>query len=318
MLNSKLTKGQKLTGEIFLIKKFDVKQARNGSFFADIVFSNLDGEISAKMWDVSAEFAMTYDAGSFARVNGAVQSYNDGLQLIVNHIEPAVPTREELEKLIECAPYPSEKMYEKICEIISKGADKDIRELTMYILERFRERLMYYPAAKSFHHAVKGGLLYHMYGMLRSASALVNIYDFLNSDLLYAGVVLHDIAKTGELVSDQNGIVSDYSDEGKLLGHITMMVCEIDEAAKKLGTDPEKAMLLKHMILSHHYEPEYGSPVKPMFAEAEMLHHLDMIDARMYTFKKVMDQTPAGTFANNVWLLDGRNIYNHGLNDKEK
>lgn len=317
MQNTTYVKGQKLRGEIFLIKKFDIKQAKNGSFFADIIFANNDGEISAKIWDVSAEFAVSYDVGSFARVSAAVQTYNDSLQLIVSDIEPAVPTEEELTRLIECAPYPSDKMYGTIYKVISDIKNEDIKKITLYFLDTYKEPLMYYPAAKSFHHAVKGGLLYHMYGMLRSANALADIYTFLNKDLLFAGVALHDIAKTKEISSDTNGVASDYTMEGKMLGHITMMVCEIDRAAEKLGTDPEIALLLKHMVLSHHYEPEYGSPVMPMFAEAEMLHHLDMIDARMNSFEKTIAGLQPGEFAPNVWILDKRNIYNHGLNGKE-
>ncbi|MBQ1466408.1 MAG: CMP-binding protein [Eubacteriaceae bacterium] len=318
MQKSKYFKGQKIDSKIYLIKKFDVKQAKNGSLFADMIFSDMDGEISAKKWDVSPEFAVSYDVGGFARVSAVVQTYNDGLQLIINRIEPAIPTDAELRTLIECAPYPSDKMFERICEVINNFRDEDIKKITLHFMNTCREKLMYYPAAKTFHHAVKGGLLYHMYGMLRSASALSGIYDFLNTDLLFSGVILHDIAKTKELVSDTNGIVSDYSAEGKLLGHITIMVCEIDAASRELGIPEDKALLLKHMVLSHHYEPEYGSPVMPMFAEAEMLHHLDMIDARMYAFKKTTDSVPAGTFAPNVWILDNRSILNHGLNDKEE
>lgn len=313
MINPNYTKGQKLEDEVFLIKKFEVKQAKNGSFFADITFSNLQGEITAKMWDVSAEFAAAYDAGKFAKVSAVVQTYNESLQLIVNKIAAVIPTEEQLMTLVECAPYSTEKMYNKIVQVINEGKNEEIKKITLYLLEQNKEKLMYYPAAKSFHHAVKGGLLYHMYSMLRSAKALLEIYDFMDNELVYAGVTLHDICKLKEIMSDENGIADNYTTEGKLLGHITMMVCEIQAASEKLNTDPEISMLLKHMILSHHFYPEFGSPVMPMFPEAELLHYLDVLDSRMDQFKKTINATPEKEFSEKVWILDKRSVYNHGL-----
>lgn len=316
MLNPNYSKGQKLEDAIFLIKKFEVKQAKNGSFFADITFSDNQGEITAKMWDVSAEFAASYDVGKFAKVSAVVQTYNESLQLIVNKIALVIPSQEELMNLIECAPYPSDKMYNKIVQVISEGKNEDIKKITLYLLEQNKEKLLYYPAAKSFHHAVKGGLLYHTYSMLRSAKALLEIYDFMDNELVYAGVTLHDICKLKEIMSDENGIADNYTTEGKLLGHITMMVCEIQSAAEKLKIDPEVALLLKHMVLSHHFYPEFGSPVMPMFPEAELLHYLDVLDSRMDQFKKTMNATPEKEFSDKVWILDKRSVYNHGLQNR--
>lgn len=319
MLIQSLVKGQKLEGEVFLIKKFEVKQAKNGSLFADITFSNNEGEITAKMWDVSAEFAAAYDAGQFAQVNATVQSYNDSLQLIVNKISPVIPTQSQLENLIECAPYPSEDMYNAIVKVISEGKNEDIKKLTLHMLEINKDKLLYYPAAKSFHHAVKGGLLYHTYSMMRSAKALLKIYDFMDDDLVYAGVALHDLCKLREIMSDENGISDSYTLEGRLLGHITMMVCDIQSEAEKLGIDPEVTLLLKHMVLSHHFYPEFGSPVMPMFPEAELLHYVDVLDSRMDQFRKTMSATPEKEFSEKVWILDKRSVYNHGLqNQKEQ
>ncbi len=318
MLIKSLVKGQRLEGEVFLIKKFEVKQAKNGSLFADITFSNNDGEVTAKMWDVSPEFATTYDTGQFARVNATVQSYNESLQLIVNKISPTIPTDEELSHLIECAPYPAEKMYDAIVRVISAGKNEDIKKITLHMLQKDKDKLLYYPAAKSFHHAVKGGLLYHTYSMLRSAHALLEIYDFMNEDLVYAGVALHDLCKLRELISDENGIADSYSLEGRLLGHITMMVCDLQTEAEKLNIDPEVTLLLKHMVLSHHFHPEFGSPVMPMFPEAELLHYVDVLDSRMDQFRKTINATPEKEFSEKVWILDKRSVYNHGLQNQKE
>ena len=113
--------------------------------------------------------------------------------------------------------------------------------------------------------------------------------------------------------SDENGSVSDYTEEGKLLGHIVTEIVEIDQYGQKLGVSEEVLLLLKHMILSHHYEAEYGSPKKPMFPEAELLHHIDIIDARMNTMEKVQNSLEPGAFSEKIWGLDGIQLYRSKL-----
>ena len=177
---------------------------------------------------------------------------------------------------------------------------------------------MYYPAAKSNHHSIKGGLLYHITTMLKLAENICGIYDFLNRDLVYAGVILHDMAKIKEMSSNEMGIVDEYTLEGTLLGHITQGIKEIEVIGKEVNADSKIIMLLQHMVLSHHYEPEYGSPVKPLIPEAEMLHYLDVMDARMYDMKKAIKETKENEFSERIWSLDSRRIYNHGMYEKNK
>ena len=141
------------------------------------------------------------------------------------------------------------------------------------------------------------------------------IYDFLNIDLIYGGIILHDLAKIKEMASSELGIVDDYTLEGTLLGHITQGVKEIELAGQEVKADRDSMILLEHMVLSHHYEPEYGSPIKPMIPEAEILHYIDLIDARMYDMRKVTNETEVGKFSERLWSLENRRIYNHGLND---
>ncbi len=168
---------------------------------------------------------------------------------------------------------------------------------------------MHFPAAKRHHHALKGGLLYHTLSMLKIGMVLAPLYPFINADLLYAGIILHDLGKVDEMISDPNGIVSDYTTEGKLLGHIVTGIADLKLKGEELGTDPEILLLLEHMLLSHHYEAEYGSPKRPMFAEAELLHHIDVIDARMNTMERIQNTLEPGTFSDNQWSLDGIQVY---------
>jgi 3'-5' exoribonuclease len=145
--------------------------------------------------------------------------------------------------------------------------------------------------------------------MLRTAESICGIYENLNADLVYAGVILHDMEKINEMQSDELGIVSTYTFDGQLLGHIIMGIKKIDEVAKRLEIDPEISSVLQHMILSHHYEAEYGSPKKPLIPEGEILHYLDMIDARMYDMTKALQNTEASEFANPSFVLDYRRLY---------
>jgi 3'-5' exoribonuclease len=145
--------------------------------------------------------------------------------------------------------------------------------------------------------------------MLQSGEKLGQIYDFLNLDYIFAGVILHDVCKILEMDSDEYGVVSDYTMEGKLLGHIIQGIKEIEIEGDKIGLDREKSVVLQHMVLSHHYEPEFGSPKKPMTPEAEILHFLDIIDARMFDFEHALEGIEQGTFTDKIWLLDNRNLY---------
>ena len=193
----------------------------------------------------------------------------------------------------------------KACEI----EDDELKILTLSLMDANREKLEYFPAASKNHHAIRGGLLYHVYRMLLSAEALCEIYPIVRKDYIYAGVILHDIAKLFEMDANEMGVAGSYTIEGELLGHIVQGIKLIDEACKELGVSYEKRIALEHMLLSHHYEPEYGSPKRPMFPEAELLHHLDMIDARMYDMEKALRGVEKGQFSDKIYSLDNRRIY---------
>ncbi|MBO3441500.1 HD domain-containing protein, partial [Clostridium haemolyticum] len=187
-----------------------------------------------------------------------------------------------------------------------------------YILEENKHKIMHFPAAKKNHHAVRSGLLYHTTTMLKAGEKLSEVYTFINTDLLFGGIILHDFAKMDEMNSSELGIVDDYTIEGQLLGHIIEGVKNIEVASQKVGADKEITMLLQHMVLSHHYEPEFGSPKKPMIPEAQMLHFLDVMDASLYDMHKAIGETKKGEFSNAVWSLDKRKIYRPLREDLQK
>ncbi len=303
-------KGQDYLGFLF-IKSQMTKTATNGSRYFNMVLNDADfDEIDGKKWDVKPEDEEIFTNGKLVKIKGKVQEFNNRLQLIVERMRLADDRDDvNIDDYIETVPVNIDEMLGYINDTIDDFQNKDIAAITKKIFNDQTQALAYFPAAKKHHHAIKGGLLYHLYTMLKIGKGLAGIYPFINRELLYAGIILHDIGKTNEMVSDENGAVSDYTPEGKLLGHITQEIVELELVGTELGTDPEVLMLLKHMILSHHYQPEFGSPKRPMFPEAELLHHIDMIDARMYTMEQALNRVEPGSFTEPNWSLDGISLY---------
>ena len=215
----------------------------------------------------------------------------------------------DIKDFINAAPEPSKDMYEYILASAKAIQDEDLKKLCLCLLEKNEEKLMYYPAARKNHHAQMGGLLYHMKRMLMTGERVCEVYTNLNRNLVITGVIIHDIEKLNEILSDEYGISPGYSFEGKLLGHIIQGIKVIDKITLDMGFPREKAIMLEHMILSHHYEPEFGSPKKPLFPEAEILHYLDMIDARMFDMEQALKNIDPGSFSERVFTLDNRQLY---------
>jgi 3'-5' exoribonuclease len=145
--------------------------------------------------------------------------------------------------------------------------------------------------------------------MLRIAKSIAAIYSGINSDLLFTGVILHDIAKIKEFETNNLGLVTDYTVEGKLLGHISMGSEYVAAVCDRCSVDPEIKLLLKHMILSHHGKPEHGSAVTPSFLEAELLYICDYTDSRVYMYKEATSNINPGEFSPKIFGLDNKQIY---------
>ena len=306
--------GAKIEG-YYMIRAVDTKTTNsNNKKYLDFNLCDKTGEINAKLWEVPALSEDKYKGNTVVKIKGSILSWQGALQLKIERIRNINDEDKiNVEDFVQAAPLKPEFMYDEILGYINNMEDKDIKDIVKYIFEENKEKLQYYPAAKRNHHAIRSGLLFHVMTMIHMAEKLSEIYTFLNKDLLYAGVILHDMSKIEEMNSNDFGIVDEYTVEGQLLGHITQGVKKIEVVAEKLGTDKEVSMLLQHLVLSHHYEPEYGSPVKPMIAEAEMLHYLDIVDARMYDIKKVLKDTEKGNFSERLWSLENRRIYNPKL-----
>ena len=306
---TELKAGEKVEA-FFLIKSFDVKKTTAGKQYIDVNLVDKSGEINAKIWEYSKETENIVIENSIVKVRGEVLEWNGSKQVKINKVRGKLPAENvKISELIPSAPVETSEMLNTIKMYAAKIKDEQIKLLVETIIEKYNNKLLYYPAAKKNHHSYMGGLLYHTMRMLQSGEKLGQVYDFLNMDYIFAGVILHDICKILEMDSDEYGVVSDYSMEGKLLGHIIQGIKEIEIEGEKVGLDREKSVILQHMVLSHHYEPEFGSPKKPMTPEAEILHFLDIIDARMFDFEHALEGIEPGTFTDKIWLLDNRNLY---------
>ncbi|MCD7723541.1 MAG: HD domain-containing protein [Clostridiales bacterium] len=299
-----------------LVKKCDEKTTKSQSKYLDIILADKSGEIPAKLWDYKG--SGMFEVDSIVKVRGCMEQFNGKDQLRITHIRAAVG-----EDNIDAADFvPASKTKGEDIFLMLRGRvdsfeDSDLKLLVGTILDEKKDILVTCPAAYRLHHAMLGGLMLHTAGIVKMAEKICEIYPNIDCELLISGAILHDVQKTEEYEFSKTGLVSKYSKEGQLLGHIVKGVVYIDETAKRLGIESEKILLLEHMVLSHHGTAEFGSPVQPMFIEAEILSTLDLLDAEIYEFSAAVQKAEPGTFTDRQWALDNRRIYNHALKSNE-
>ena len=295
-----------------VIKQCDRKTAKNGNFYLDMILSDKQGEISAKLWDYNEVSHGRYEADMFVKVRGTLLKYNGSDQLRVERIRPVCDSDNvNIADYVKSAQYSGEDMYSALYGKIRNFSDEELKKLVLYLLDENKEQLLYFPAAYRLHHAIRGGLLMHTSAIVKLCEGVCKVYPFVDRELLISGAVLHDIAKTKEFSVSASGIASGYTVEGNLIGHLVKGAMMIEKAAQSLSVSEEKSMLLQHMVLSHHGEPDFGAAVRPLFLEAELLSELDLMDARVYEIMNAVDGLEKGSFSQRQWELDNRKIYKH-------
>ena len=303
--------GDRVEG-FYILKEGAIKTSNSGKPFLSATVTDKSGSLDLKAWDYSGPVGVPTDAGKVVKIRADVTEYRGSIQLTASNIRMA--TQEDsydVSALVPVAPIDRDETLEKVRGLIASMEDRDYRVLAETMLERHLETFRSIPAAKSVHHSFLSGLLMHTANMLCLADFLAGQYSqIIDRSLLLTGTLLHDFAKEKEFTFSQLGVVTDYSRKGQLLGHLVMGAQEIAQVAAELGTPEEKSLLLQHMILSHHGEPEFGAAVKPMFAEADLLSQIDMLDSRMEIYAETLPGVPAGTFSSRIFALDKR-IYHH-------
>ena len=278
-----------------------------GAKYLSLQVQDNTGSMDAKYWNLSPEESDRYKAGMVCHFKGDIIKYNNALQLRVVSMEVLNPKELNVVEFVQSSSYTKKELMEKIGNVIYSIKNPIYKDIVNSLVKKHEADFYVYPAASTIHHNFVGGLATHVLGMLELAEDMASKYELLDRDLLVSGVILHDIGKISEL---SGPIATEYTLLGRLVGHISIMQGEVYEMSKELGYEnSEEATLLRHMILSHHGEYEYGSPVKPMIPEAEILNYIDNIDARMNVMEKAFANVEKGCFTGKIFALEGRVMY---------
>lgn len=281
--------------------------ASNGKPFLTLMLRDASGEIESKLWDASKEDEETFIEETIVHVQGEITQFRGRNQLRIGTIRLSQPTDGlHVTDFLEKSPVEKEVLKEQLLESIFEIKNPSLQRIVRAFIKKYDEDLIVYPAATKNHHEYTSGLLHHVVSMLALGKQLCVLYPQLNKDLLYAGIILHDLGKIKEL----SGVVStSYTLEGKLIGHIPMMVEEIGHIAQELKIEGEEVIVLQHMVLSHHGKAEWGSPKPPLVQEAEILHFIDLIDAKMNMLGRALRNTPSGEFTERLFAMENRSFY---------
>lgn len=303
--------GYSAVGETFddflLIKEATKGMTSNGKPFLTLILRDATGEIEAKLWDATKDDETLFIAEQIIRVTGEINQFRGKNQLKILSVRPVQETDGvKISDFVEKAPVEREYLTEKLTEAIFEMKNPVIQRIVRAFIKKYQEGLLTYPAASKNHHEYASGLAHHIVSMLQIARELSKLYPQINKDLLYAGIILHDLGKLKEL----SGVVTTtYTLEGKLLGHIPMMVEEIGLMARELQIEGEEVLILQHLVLSHHGKAEWGSPTPPLVREAEILHLIDLIDAKMNMLNRSLDKVKPGEFTDRLFAMDNRAFY---------
>jgi 3'-5' exoribonuclease len=279
---------------VFWVKEKATPLSRSGAPYLRVRLADRTGEIEGRVWDGVEEFADLFERDDFIRIKAQATSYQDRVQLNIKSIKKVKDTEVSLDEFLPSSLRDPEEMLAELIEI-GQGIENDyLKQLVMAFLENeeFTALFKRAPGAKRLHHSFLGGLLEHTLSVVNLIQKLKGYYEGINHDLLLAGGVLHDIGKVYELSYERS---FDYTDVGRLVGHIVMGVEMVDkEIAGIEGFPVELAMLMKHLLLSHHGQYEWGSPTRPMTLEAQILHHLDDLDAKVKGIQEFMQKAQEG------------------------
>lgn len=305
--------GMKVHG-IYLMTNIEKRRARNGKEYLRFKIVDQSASIDANLWELT-ENTMLFDMDSIDEAEimytkltveeymGTIQARANGLKLIEN------PDKDLLNILIPSAPIDAEAYFEEIHQRIQQFQNPELKKIMLTVLSQNKEGIMDSPAAERLHHATRNGLLFHVYRMIKVAEGIAKAYEVIDGELLICGVILHDIGKLKEYTLDKFGLVERYSVEGNLYGHLVSGAMYVENLCDELQVSEETKRLLVHMILSHHGQKEWGSPVFPAIPEAHALHHIDKLDATIFLYEEEYAHQEEGTFSDPVFFLDRTKVY---------
>jgi 3'-5' exoribonuclease len=283
--------------QVFLASDKQLRPNRNGNLYLQLQLSDRSGAIATRLWNASENDYRAFENGDYVLVDGQTQLFQGNMQMIANSVRRARPDEVDESDFVTLQTGEIDKMAARLTEMLRSIRTPELRNLAECFLmdQEFMSKFTTAPAGMKNHHAYRGGLLEHVVGLMELVLLVSPRYPQLDVDKLLLGAFLHDAAKTDEL-SYERDIA--YTDEGQLLGHMILAISMIDskvvEAERLSGESFPKSLLveIKHMVISHHGEYEYGSSKLPMTLEAVALHHLDNLDAKMASFTQLIKDCP--------------------------
>lgn len=297
----------------YLIKSAEVRQTRAGKDYIAFTFQDDSGEIEGKLWDAQPHNVAEYTAGKVVHMQGRREVYNNTPQ--VNQLVLRLPRSGEPNDpadFKEKPPVDPKDLRDYLAQMIFKIENPVWQRVVRALYSKYDKEFYSYPAAKTNHHAFESGLAFHTATMVRLADAIGDIYPQLNKSLLFAGIMLHDLAKVIELSGPDD---TEYTVRGNLIGHIALIDEEITKVLLelKINDSKEDVIVLRHVILSHHGLLEYGSPVRPRIMEAEILHMIDNLDAEMMMMTGALAKVGEGEMTSRIFAMDNRSFYKPNL-----
>ena len=282
----------------FLCTYKDIRQGRGGDLNIAMSLQDRTGLVRARVFNEAARLRDEFDSGDYVKVQGRTELFNGRVQLVVERIRRVNPDQDKLtgfreEDCVLSAPRPLEEMWEELEQLILHVRDPFVRELLRRITTGHAEKLRIWPAARTVHHAYRGGFLEHILSVARTALTLGAAYG-ADQDLLTAGALLHDIGKLDELDYDRS---ISYTREGNLVGHVTLGTMMVRATIAAIPDFPDVLRTqIEHMIVSHHGHREFGAPVEPMTIEAMILSAADDLDARINQVRQALAEDGEGEF----------------------
>lgn len=287
-LLAEVNPGEPIVG-VYLLASKEVGTTKNGSSFGKLALSDPSARLEARLWDRAEELLADLAAGQAVEVTGRIDSFRGQKQIIVESLAPA---QADPADFLPQSPIPAEELWQRFGAALRKVRNQHLKQIldAFFSDQDFRNRFGKAPAAKAAHHAYVGGLLEHTSSLATMAVAAAAHYTHLDRDLLITGALLHDVGKVDELTL---GPPLDYTDQGRLLGHLVIGIGMLDQRLGKLKKfPPALADQLRHLIASHHGQELFGSPTKPKTAEAVVLHLLDDLDAKTAMVAESLAQRP--------------------------
>jgi len=302
--------------EFFQLRSIEVRRTRSGDSFLDMTLGDATGTISAKMWpEAIRKWGQGFAAGDFVKIEGKIETYRDRAQLVVEKIRTVDPDEvPDVSRLIRVSAHDPATLFEELSGTAAALKPPDLAHFVSTMLDRNCDALKSFPAARMVHHAYVGGLIEHTAAVVRKVAAVADLEKKVNRDLALAGAILHDIGKLRELNPSAVGRTV----EGRLIGHLILGVEMLVTLAVEQGViDHPWFRELEHIVVSHHGEVEFGSPMRPMSAEAILVHFIDNLDSRLKIVEEALQTAePDGFSAYNKWL-GGRAFAGFGAFNEE-